>query len=109
MRAVAHLKAILISVHWDEGTPFRLFEILDFDFGSVIVGCRSVSGIRRFAVFRLFGPFPTAIPKGMPARLELGCTGMMALLRLAVPWLFDSSCLPDLVRLVFVGAGRLPR
>ena len=44
MRAVAHLKAILISVHWDEGTSFQLYEIRDFDFGSVIVGYRSVSG-----------------------------------------------------------------
>lgn len=108
MHGVAHLNAILVSVHWDESTPFRLFEILDFDYGSVIVGCRSVSGIQRFAVFRLFGPLPAAIPKGMPARLELGCAGMMTLLRLVVPWLFDSPCLPDLVRLVFVGAGRLP-
>ena len=46
IRGVAHLKAILISVHWNEGTPFRLFEILDFDFGSAIVGRRSVSGIQ---------------------------------------------------------------
>ena len=44
MRAVAHLKAILISVHWDEGTSFQLYEIRDFDIGSVIVGYRSVSG-----------------------------------------------------------------
>ena len=44
MHGVAHLNAILVCVHWDEGTLFRLFEILDFDFGSVIVGYRSVSG-----------------------------------------------------------------
>ena len=44
MRAVAHLKAILISVHWDEGTSFQPYEIRDFDFGSVIVGYRSVCG-----------------------------------------------------------------
>ena len=36
--------SILISVHWDEGTSFQLYEIRDFDFGSVIVGYRSVSG-----------------------------------------------------------------
>ena len=55
-----------------------------------------MSGIQRFVVFRLFGPFPAAIPKGMPARLELGCAGMMALLRLAVPWLFDAPACPIL-------------
>ena len=44
MHGVAHLNAILVCVHWDEGTPFRLYEIRDFDFGSVIVGYRSVSG-----------------------------------------------------------------
>lgn len=44
MHGVAHLNAILVSVHWDEGTSFQLYEICDFDFGSVIVGYRSVSG-----------------------------------------------------------------
>ena len=46
IRGVAHLNAILVSVRWDESTPFRLLEILDFDFDSAIVGCRSVSGIQ---------------------------------------------------------------
>ena len=44
------------------------------------------------------GPFTAAIPKETPARLELGRAGVMALLGLVVPWLFDSPGRSDLVR-----------
>ena len=62
-----------------------------------------------FTTLRLKQPFPAATPKKTPTRLELGCVGVMALLRLVVPLLFGSFGMPDLVRQAFVRAWRLPR